>query len=327
MKVRNSLIIGKFYPFHLGHQYLMDTAISESKSVTILVCSLNSESIPGYLRYKWVSEHYKNNNKVKVYWVNEHLPQSPEEHPDFWDIWNSIALRYCPKVTHIYSSENYGETWANKLGINFRTVDIDRTTYPVSGTRCRESYINQWGLLNSETQKDIGLKFCFVGAESTGKSTISKQIAEKLNLPWVREYGREYCDPLIERDGLANFKLTKMDFANIMINQEKLIRTKDKFKILDTDLVSTCMWQKLMLGEINSELLNKTIDQYNTQYIIINYKNIEWEDDGTRRDEEMREWQQNWTKDFLIKYNKPFVQFNDANNIESYIIRKINEQV
>jgi len=51
-------VLGKFMPLHKGHQHLIDTARLHSQLVTILVCSLSSEPIPGELRYKWMKQSY-----------------------------------------------------------------------------------------------------------------------------------------------------------------------------------------------------------------------------------------------------------------------------
>ena len=40
------LIIGKFMPPHLGHQYLVDFARNYVDELNVLVCSLKSEPIP-----------------------------------------------------------------------------------------------------------------------------------------------------------------------------------------------------------------------------------------------------------------------------------------
>ena len=39
-------------------------------------------------------------------------------------------------------------------------------------------------------------KIVIIGPESTGKSTLSQQLAHHYNEPWVREYAREYIDHL-----------------------------------------------------------------------------------------------------------------------------------
>ncbi|HNV70453.1 MAG TPA: adenylyltransferase/cytidyltransferase family protein, partial [Candidatus Ozemobacteraceae bacterium] len=44
------LIIGKFLPPHRGHQFLIDFARRHCRKLTVLVCTLQREPIPGRLR-------------------------------------------------------------------------------------------------------------------------------------------------------------------------------------------------------------------------------------------------------------------------------------
>ena len=39
-------------------------------------------------------------------------------------------------------------------------------------------------------------KIVIIGPESTGKSTLSQELAAHFNAPWVPEYAREYIDQL-----------------------------------------------------------------------------------------------------------------------------------
>ena len=50
------LVLGKFLPPHAGHLYLIETALREVDHLTVLVCSLEREPIPGALRFHWMRE-------------------------------------------------------------------------------------------------------------------------------------------------------------------------------------------------------------------------------------------------------------------------------
>ena len=63
MKIfKNSLVLGKFWPFTKGHQYLIDTAISKSEVVHVIITHNSSQNIPGELRYNAIKETYNNTN-------------------------------------------------------------------------------------------------------------------------------------------------------------------------------------------------------------------------------------------------------------------------
>src|SRR5262245_7460546 len=50
------LVIGKFYPPHRGHKYLIETAGAQSERTVVIVCAKPNDSIPGELRGAWLQE-------------------------------------------------------------------------------------------------------------------------------------------------------------------------------------------------------------------------------------------------------------------------------
>lgn len=66
---RMGIVIGKFYPFHKGHELLIQTALSyvndpsvnggDSKGTThVIICFRENEAPSGALRYAWIHERY-----------------------------------------------------------------------------------------------------------------------------------------------------------------------------------------------------------------------------------------------------------------------------
>src|SRR5690349_11085723 len=76
------MILGKFMPPHRGHQHLIDFARERVGHLTILVCSLEREPIPGRLRAEWMRELYTD---ARVIHVTDENPQEPHQHPRFWE--------------------------------------------------------------------------------------------------------------------------------------------------------------------------------------------------------------------------------------------------
>jgi len=138
-------ILGKFLPLHRGHIYLIDYARSRVDHLTVLVCSLAREPIPGELRYRWVRDLYPD---VNVQHFSEDVPQYPHEHPDFWDIWRRTIRRFVPTgPDFVFTSETYGDRLAQILGARHLGVDLDRGTFPVSGTAVRADPLKYWDLI------------------------------------------------------------------------------------------------------------------------------------------------------------------------------------
>src|SRR5690242_304352 len=131
MTITRGLVLGKFLPYHAGHAHLIRTARAAVDELTVLVCSIAREPIDGPVRHRWVATAHPD---CRVLHVDEEVPQAPEEHPDFWPIWTDLICRYAGEVDAVFTSEEYGDELARRLGARHVCVDRERTLYPVSGT-------------------------------------------------------------------------------------------------------------------------------------------------------------------------------------------------
>jgi len=144
------LLLGKFLPLHRGHMHLIETAKSRMDHLTVLVCTLEREPIPGELRYQWLRELFPD---VNVQHFAEDLPQYPKEHPDFWNIWLNVTRRYVPIGPDVvFTSEAYGDKLAEVLGAQHICVDLRRETFPVSGTAVRDNPLAYWDFIPPPVQ-------------------------------------------------------------------------------------------------------------------------------------------------------------------------------
>src|SRR5919202_6867025 len=58
-RFRHALVLGKFYPPHSGHHYLIRTAARSSDRTTVAVLASSAESIPLTERVYWLAaEHW-----------------------------------------------------------------------------------------------------------------------------------------------------------------------------------------------------------------------------------------------------------------------------
>ena len=238
---KRAFVLGKFLPFTMGHKHLIDTAAEHSERVTVLVCSIKSESIPGEIRYKWVTEEYRDCPEVEVKHCSEELPQYPEEHPDFWKIWVDVARRYCPDSDVIFTSELYGDPYAEHLGIRHHLVDLERKTVPVSGTKVRTNPFNNWKYIPEQVRPYFLKRIALMGPESVGKSTLTKMLANRFYTNFVEEYGRI----VYERNG----SVTIEDFIPISKGRQDLedwlVKHSNKVIFCDTEDLTTWTFAKM----------------------------------------------------------------------------------
>ena len=247
MVYKSSYILGKFLPFTKGHKHLIDTALENSERVTLLVCSLEREPIPGDIRFQWAKKIYKNESRINILHCSEELPQYPEEHPDFWTIWVDVAKRYCPEdIDVIFTSELYGDLYANHLGIKHHIVDIDRIVVPISGTKARSNPFEYWNYIPDEVKPFFVKKIAIMGPESVGKSTLTKHLASYYNTNFVEEYGRT----VYERNGN---KVSIDDFIPISKGRQDLenwiTQYSNRLLFCDTEDLTTYIFSKMYYPE------------------------------------------------------------------------------
>src|SRR6185369_6545469 len=51
-----AVVIGKFYPPHQGHRFLIETALAQSSEVVVIVCERATDTIAAELRAAWLRE-------------------------------------------------------------------------------------------------------------------------------------------------------------------------------------------------------------------------------------------------------------------------------
>lgn len=284
-KYKNGLVLGKFMPVTNGHLFLIDTAIEQCETTHVMVCSDNTQPIEGWLRHRWVHDIYKDNPNVDVIWCTDQNPQYPHECESvdifYKKYWVPSVYKHIEKLDVVFTSEDYGDEFAEYLGIEHVMVDQPRKSYPVSGTAVRENPFANWGFIPDIVKPYFTKRVVVMGPESTGKSTLVKNLASHYNTDYVEEYGRTYT----EISGTDN--LTDLDFRNIAIKHQKLIseKLKDGHKVIfvDTEAITTKILGKMYLGDdfesfqIDEIISNQCFDLY----LLLDI-DVPWIDDGTR---------------------------------------------
>jgi NadR type nicotinamide-nucleotide adenylyltransferase len=246
---QTGMLLGKFLPPHYGHVYLGDFARHFVKDLTIVVGTLESEPIPGRLRYEWMKQLFPGANVVHL---DEELPQDPSEHPDFWQLWKTALEKILPcRPEVVFASEPYGQKLAGVLGGRFIPVNPDRSIRPVSGTAVRVDPYKHWELIPPPVRAWYTKRVCVFGPESTGKSTLTQDLAKHFQTLAVPEYART----LLEwNEG----RLDESDLPDIARGQaaseDALAPYANRLLITDTDPLATCVWSEFLYGRIDPEV-------------------------------------------------------------------------
>jgi HTH-type transcriptional repressor of NAD biosynthesis genes len=242
------LIIGKFMPFHRGHIALIDFAATHCDRLTVLVSARNDEPIPGPERLKWVKQTFRAREKIHIEYTEEKLPDAPVSSRPVSRIWADFLSHRFPAVDILFSSEPYGEFLAEYMGITHVMFDLPRTRCPVSGSAIRREPLKHWKWIPQAVRPWFTKKICIYGPESTGKSTLTEQLASHFKGGWVPEGAR---DVLAERsvDNLVFDDIAKIALFHartILEEQEKGYR----YLFCDTDLITTRIYSNFYFQKV-----------------------------------------------------------------------------
>ncbi len=292
------LVIGKFYPPHLGHNYLIDTALANSDEVDVLVVDNPNYHLPATKRAAWLQAHHPRAN-VKII-------------PDIYDDDNSIAwgahtiafLGYRPDV--VFTSESYGKPWADAMRCKSVVVDMDRLTFPVSGTLVRQDMTKAWQYLSDETKAGLAIRIVIVGAESTGTTTLARDLAAELHAPWVPEVGRYYTESILT-DG---YEWKDADFYRIGRLQQhyenEIAARSSGVIVCDTNAVATELWQRRYMGKATKQMKEIAANDKADLYIITGDE-IPFVQDGIRDGEHIRHRMHKWFITHIKKTGVPYI--------------------
>jgi len=272
------LIIGKFLPPHRGHLLLVDKALERVDDLTILVCALRAEPIPGSVRLDWMQELCP---RARVVLTTDENPSYPHESPDFWDLWIATIRRALPHGPDlVFSSEDYGDELASRLGARHVSVDPLRQERPVSGTAIRSDPLTHWDFLPECVRPWFVRRVVLTGSECTGKTTLAPLLAAHYQTTSVPEYGREYVDAVQWPLTLADIELIA---RGQIASEERMARLANRLLILDTDLISTAVYSRHYFGSA-PEWLDRVIEQRRGMLYLLAGIDVPWVEDGAQRD-------------------------------------------
>lgn len=157
-------------------------------------------------------------------------------------------------------------------------------------------------------QKSNCIKVVLFGPESTGKTTLSKQLARHYNSVWVPEYAREYLQDKWnnERKTCEPHDLLPIAVGQMALENE-LAQKTDSVLVCDTDLLETKVYSESYYSNTCDPLLEKYAIENQYDLYFLTYIDVPWEADDLRDKPFEREQMFKAFEAALIKYDKPYV--------------------
>ncbi|PYC67638.1 transcriptional regulator [Streptomyces tateyamensis] len=331
MSFEHGLVIGKFYPPHAGHHFLVRAAADSCRRVTVVVMAASHESIPLAERVAWMSAYWADEPQVAVVGTMDDLPVDYQDEA----VWAGhvqlmreavAAAPPAPPVDAVFSSEPYGTELAHRFGAAPVLLDTPRQTFAVSGTAVRADPVAHWADLEPPVRAWFTRRVVVLGAESTGTTTLSRDLAAALRerggphalTGWVPEYGRELtvgklavaraADP-----GATVFDLdwTDADFELVVRRQQqaeqRAAAAGGPVLVCDTDALATTVWQERYCGRTTPEVAALAAGgPPRALYLLTSDLGVPFDDDGLRDGEHLRAWMTSRFREVLAKADLPW---------------------
>lgn len=122
------------------------------------------------------------------------------------------------------------------------------------------------------------IKIAVVGPESTGKTELSKQLAEQYQTEWVPEVARTYLENLSRQydyDDLGKIALQQVEA------EEKLSKQTGELLICDTNLIVIKVWSDFKFGKTEPWIIEKIREQDYLIHLLMDI-DMPWEYDPLR---------------------------------------------
>ena len=298
MKHPLGLVIGKFYPPHLGHKLLIDTATEQSNRTVVIVCAKPTDLIPGDLRGKWLREIHP---AAEVMVIDDTYDENDSR------VWAGNTIRWLGRAPDaVFTSEDYGDRYCKLMGSRHISVDKPRGRIPISGTAVRKDPFANWDFIEPPVRGWFAKRVCVLGAESTGTTTLARALAGYFQTTWVEDYGRGYSQrklPVNDPDWESH------EFAHIATEQarreDEAARRANRVLICDTNAFATMLWHRRYMRSHSREV-EEIAKRGRCDLYLLTGDEIPFVQDGWRDGEHLRHDMHRWFEEALAAQTVPW---------------------
>ncbi len=242
MKYKVGMYGGSFNPLHLGHvDCILQAANQCERLYIVLSVGLNRGEIDPRVRYRWLYQLTKHIGNVKILTL-EDTAETKEAYSE--DLWYrdaaAVKRQIGTKIDAVFCGGDYGRDsfWA-RCYPESELVIFPRSE--ISSTLIRQNPYAHWDWIPTIVRPYYVKRVLLIGGESTGKSTLTVNLAHRFNTNYIDEAGRE----ISERSG-TDLMMLPEDFTEILLRQKlnemEASLQSNKVLFIDTDALVTLFY-------------------------------------------------------------------------------------
>lgn len=271
MKYKTGMYGGSFNPLHLGHVDCIIQAANMCEALfLVLSAGVSREEIDLRVRYRWLYQLTKHIGNVKIIILQDTAQTKEDYTQEYWMADADIVKKQIGQtIDVVFCGSDYDETsfW------NICYPESERYIFKrnhISSTKIRQNPYAHWDWIASTAKPYYVKKVLLMGSESTGKSTLTINLANHYNTNYIDEAGRD----ISERSGTDQMMLSE-DFTEILLqhklNEINAMKHSNKILFIDTDALVTQFYMNFLKdpGIEKNRALSDTIDALNTYDLIL----------------------------------------------------------
>ena len=141
--------------------------------------------------------------------------------------------------------------------------------------------------LKLKMSKSKILKIVLYGAESTGKTFLTKRLAEHYQTVWSEEFLRTYVDKKLvqgvckDNENIVTYSEVEQIAKGQIQNEEKATKSANKFVFFDTNILMSQLYSVYYFGK-SPEFLQKSANSRHYDLYLFLENDIPWEADFQR---------------------------------------------
>ena len=173
----HALVVGKFAPLHRGHQALLDHATAIARRLTVVVWSNpDFPEMPNAVRAGWVRELYP----AATVLVGDDGPANSAPDAVQHAYVRRLLARHGLTPDVVCTNEAYGPAFAASLGVEHVPCAAGGRPSRPAARRSAPTSHGHRGDLDPRVYRHFVERVVLLGAESTGKSTLTARMADEL---------------------------------------------------------------------------------------------------------------------------------------------------
>jgi len=275
---RKGVVLGDFSPVNKAQIHMIEFARQyvDPGQLTIVVDEHAEDVIPVARRVAWLNELFPDVPVKRIRSATWHKSDGADYSPSLLKGLRRIVAK---TNGHVFCLEARGKILAAQLGADFIPVDPSLLGFTASEAEIRQSPLKHWEALPACVRPYYVRKVCVFGPESTGKSTLAKQLAERFGSVAVPEYAKTYIEAQGKDIGVSDMlKIARGQCAS----EDAMAReARNGVLFCDSDLVTSIIWSGRLVGTVPDWLRQEADKRHYDLYLLTHY-DVPWVDDVHR---------------------------------------------